>query len=367
LDIPGIPQGDFRAPQIIAEVGTGHQGDLEKARALIEAAAQAGVEVVKFQHVLAREILHPRTGEVSLPGGPTSLYEVFEDLERPIDFYRTLQKMCRANGVQFLCTPFGIESAADLINLGQSWFKIASPELNHHELLRFLSRPDFRLLLSTGVSTLADIDETLRLVAEGGAEVALLHCVTAYPAPEEDYNLRVLVHLQGIFGVPVGVSDHSQDPLLVPALAGIFDAPWVEKHFTLSHADGGLDDLIALEPSNLSTLVRKLRSWNGMKKSRVLEEIVHIYGETKVLGVLGTGAKALASSEKDNYGRTNRSIHALIDLYPGTILSPENVAVLRTEKILKPGIHPRYLSMMYGKTITRRVVAGNGIDFLDII
>ena len=149
---------------IIAELGTSHGADPVKAGELIEAAAEAGADCIKFQMVYAREILHPNTGEVTLPGGKTRLYDRFRDLELPPSFFADMKEKVEKKGLIFLCTPFGLESAGDLRALEPKCIKIASPELNFTGLLREIASYKLPIFLSTGVSRLGDIEEALETI-----------------------------------------------------------------------------------------------------------------------------------------------------------------------------------------------------------
>lgn len=363
-------------PRVIAEIGTSHGGDLAKARELILAAKRAGADTAKFQLVRADEILHAATGTVDLPGGAVSLYERFREIERPTSFYQDLMEICQAEEIRFLCTPFGIHSARALVHMGVAEIKIASPELNHTPLLREVASYGLPLLLSTGVSTLGDIAEALR-ITQDATSVQLLHCITAYPAPEEEYNLRLIPALRDLTGVPVGVSDHSLDPILVPALATLMGASAIEKHITLSHADDGLDDPIALEPDDFALMSAQVKdiAWQLRRaaadgpvavRSTELEieaDLRDRYGASRVARVLGSGVKDLAPSESRNYGYSNRSIHAVRDIAAGTVLDSENLAVLRTERNLTPGMHPRYWDTVLGSRLGRDIAAGDGLTW----
>lgn len=350
---------------VVAEIGTGHNGDLERGYRLIDMAARCGADVAKFQYVLAYEIVHPNTGTVPLPGGDIPLYSRFRALEQPPDFYQALREHCRSVGIGFLCTPFGVESARALHRMAVDRIKIASPELNHLALLQEVSRYGVPLLVSTGVSKLADIELAVSVLQE--CHLTLLHCVTAYPAPEEDYNLRVLPLLSGMFGVPVGVSDHSLDPSIVASLAVAYGATVVEKHVTLSREDQGLDDPIAQDRAGFSQCVQEIRR----AEIDGLEETVRRWsrdvGARRVEAVLGTGVKRLSASEEENYERTNRSIHAVRSLRSGDVLRPDDIAVLRTEKLLRPGLHPRYAERIVGSVLSRDVPDGEGIRLEDLL
>jgi len=354
-----------RKTYIIAEIGTAHQGDLEKAEKLIRAVAETGADCAKFQVVFADEIIHKNTGTVPLPGGDTPLYQVFKDLEQEDSFYGKLKEMTEEAGLDFLASPFGLKSAAILKNIGSNTYKIASPELNHYPLLKEVASYGGEMILSTGVSTLGDIEEALKIT--GRQSVSLLHCITAYPAPPGEYNLRLIPLYNQLFGVPAGVSDHSTDPLLVPVLSTALGATIIEKHFTLSNKTEGLDDPIALEPIAFSRMVTAVREAERESFETTMVRMRDIYGANMVQAVLGTGEKKLASSETPNYSRTNRSLHALKELRAGTILTEENCALLRTEKILRPGLSPLFFGEVLGRTVKQNIPDGEGIRWQDVL
>ena len=167
----------------------------------------------------------------------------------------------------------------------------------------------------------------------------------------------------------VGVSDHSLDPHLVPVLATACGARFIEKHITLSRTTDGLDDPVALEPAQFASMVQRLRQWEAPIKnygcqcgaSIILEELEAEYGKERVQAVLGTGIKKLAPAERANYGRTNRSIHVMHDMKQGDCITPDSIAILRTEKILEPGLDPKYFSQIIGARLSQDIAAGQGI------
>jgi sialic acid synthase SpsE len=349
---------------IIAELGSSHGGDPVKAQELVDAATAAGADCVKVQMVYAREILHPNTGMVALPGGRIGLYERFKALERDLEFYARIKARVESRGLLFLATPFGLQSARELHSLGPRVLKAASPELNYGALLKELASYALPTLLSSGVSKLADIEEALNCFPP--ERVCLLHCVTAYPAPEREYNLRLLRTLGGIFGVALGLSDHSLDPELVPVLGTAMGAAAVEKHFCLSRKDPGLDDPIALPPEDFARMVRAVRRASDLGGQAVLEAFRRERGTALVEAVLGDGVKRLAPSERANYERTNRSVHAVRDIAEGETIEPGMTAVLRTEKTLRPGLPPGWEAKITGRKARRFIPAGEGIRFEDI-
>jgi len=350
---------------IIAEIGTAHQGNLQTAEKLIHAAAASGADCTKFQVVFADEIIHPLTGSVPLPGGDTPLYEVFRKLEQDLPFYRKLKGMTEAAGLTFLASPFGLKSASILNDIGSEIFKIASPELNHYPLLNEVSSYGKKIILSTGVSTLGDIEEALNIT--GTANTSILHCITAYPAPPEQYNLSLIPLFRQLFAVETGISDHSTDPVLVPVISTALGASIIEKHFTLSNDTDGLDDPIALNPENFKLMVERVRSAENSKPEKVLNQLKTEYSPKLIEKIIGSGEKKMAVAEKENYERTNRSLHALVELKEGTILTEQNCALLRTEKILRPGISPRFYEDVLGKKIKQKIPDGEGIRWRDLI
>jgi sialic acid synthase SpsE len=384
-------------PLIIAELGTSHNGDIMKAKRLIDAASDSGAGCIKVQMVYADEILHPNTGEVPLPGGKIRLYDQFKALETPEEFYTEVKEYTESKGLLFLCTPFGLKSARILKGIQPKIVKIASPELNFTGLLEEIAGWGLPILLSSGVSRLSDIENAVEILrkdisqrrtvpsvrdAEAQREdyhstlnkqelreensICLLHCVTSYPAPETDYNLRVLPSLAAIFGISVGVSDHSSDTELVPALAVAMGASVIEKHFCLSKTDGGLDDPIAQPPEEFSRMVRAIRRAAEAGAQETIAYYSLERGEDFVNQILGSGVKELAPSEKANYRLTNRSIHALRDISVGEILKEGDYACLRTEKLLRPGLEPCWEKAIKGRTARNFIPTGEGIRFEDI-
>ena len=348
---------------VIAEVGTSHGGDFSKACALIDAAVQAGADCVKFQHVIASEIIHPLTGTVPLPGGNIPLFTRFQELEVGIDFFARCKTYTEEKEAVFLCTPFGLESARQLETLHPAAFKIASPELNHFPLLREIKTAGAPVLLSTGVATLDDIALAVEITGDSSV---LLHCITAYPAPEEEYNLNVLAILTNRFGVPVGVSDHSLDPILVPALAAAAGGAVLEKHITLANDDTGLDDPIALTPDKFREMTAAVWEAQTAGLEKTVEKLSSQFGWQRVKKVLGDGEKRLASAEETNYYTTKRSIHAVCPIPAGEAFSEANTALLRTEKVLNPGLFPQYWPSILGNRALRDIPDGRGITWDDV-
>ena len=356
---------------IIAEIGTGHNGSIQKAKELIAAAKESGADAVKFQIVYADEILHPDTGFVELPTGRIPLYERFKDLECSIDFYAELAHYTQQQGLLFAASAFGIRSADELRQLNPAFVKIASPELNHFPLLARAASFRLPVILSSGVSRLSDIERALDYLDTQGLPPdmrALLHCVTAYPAPETDYNTAVLQSLSALFNVPVGISDHSLDPAAVPIAGLLSGACILEKHICLSRTDAGLDDPVALEPAQFSRMTRIIRQLTGLPQDKLLAAAAEYgYSTAFLQQIIGSGEKKLAPAEKNNYGKTNRSLHYLKDMAAGTVLHAEDIGILRTEKNLSAGETPDMLHHFIGAVLQNAVKSGDGATLGDII
>ena len=368
---------------IIAEIGTAHNGSFEKAKELMDGAVKAGADAVKFQWVYADEILHENTGIVNLPTGQIRLYDRFKELEVSPDFFVKCLDYAHNLGVKFVCSPFGIRSLKELIAINGDVIKIASPELNHFPLLQELKKAvdsglKTPVVLSSGVSKLADIEkalDTLDFSAEKSSQFTLLHCITSYPAPEAEYNVRLVKTLHDIFGINTGISDHSLDPVLVPVLSTIMGGTVIEKHITLSKKTSGLDDPVALEIDEFANMVYSvhqtqaiLKRYGAEEGAKVaLKQMYDLYGEEKVKTVLGTGYKRLAKSESANYGRTNRSIHFLHDMKAGDTIEEKDVSILRTEKVLSVGLSPEYLPTIIGSKLTQSVSSGDGVEWKKLL
>lgn len=368
---------------IIAEIGTSHEGSIQKAKELIDAAADSGADCIKFQWVYADEILHPDTGFVKLPTGNIPLYERFRQLECTPDFYKECIEYTHKKNCKFCCSPFGLKSLEQLLKLKPDFVKIASPELNHFPLLQALA--EFRknqaengqkqvpVIISSGVSKLCDIENALEILGTDG--IQLLHCITSYPAPEEEYNLSLIKNLHNIFGIETGVSDHSLSPILVPCLSIICGGTIIEKHITLSKETSGLDDPVALEPEQFALMVHVVHQTEATMRhygsqtgyERTIDQLSEQFGKEKIMAVLGDGIKKLAPAEKENYGRTNRSLHYTKNLEAGAKIKAEDIAVLRTEKILTPGISPEFEKIIIGKTLARNVKSGSGVRLEDFL
>jgi len=327
--------GEDAPVYIIAEAGSNHDRNLDQAKRLIDVAAAAGADAVKFQTFAADQIVAETTTRAKyldglLPPGKT-MSDLFRELELPRDWHGDLFRHATDVGLDFLSTPFDFEAVDLLDDLGVKAFKVASYELWHLPLIREIASRGKPIICSTGMANLADVQDAVDTVAAtGNDQLILLHCVVNYPPPFADLNLRAIRTLREAFGVPVGYSDHSSG-ITAPIVATALGAAVIEKHFTLSRDLPGPDHRFAIEPDELIAMVRAIRDAKD---------------------ALGTGIKRMAPAEADLYTTARRSLFAARDIPAGTVLGSEHVAILRPGT----GIEVRDLEKVIGRT-TRRPIA----------
>lgn len=320
---------------IIAEAGSNHNGSFEQALRLIDAAADAGADAVKFQHFKAARLYPRSAGESDYLKVRRSIYDIIEDMETPDDWVPKLAAHCRVRGLAFLSTPFD-EAAVDVLDPYVPAFKMASYEMTHYPLLRRVAATGKPVLMSTGTATLDEVVRAVDVVrAAGNEQLVVLQCTASYPTPPEAVNARALVALREATGCPAGLSDHSRDPIVAPVVAVALGACVVEKHFTLSNRLPGPDHAFAVEPHELRELVRRVR-------------------ETEL--VLGHGRKETLPEEQELRDFARRSIFATRAIAPGEALGDDNVAVLRCGK-LGAALPPEALHQVLGRKAVRAIRA----------
>lgn len=322
---------------IVAEAGVNHNGDPESARRLVDGAFEAGADAVKFQTFKTERLVSPEAPkaayQVRTTGAEESQFEMLKRLELPPEAHRSLLAQCRRQGIAFLSTPFDEESADFLDSLGVPAFKIGSGEVTNLPLLRHVARKGKPIILSTGMSWLGEVEAAVRAIREaGGPGLALLHCVSNYPADPRDANLRAMRTMAEAFDVPVGYSDHTlgADVALAAVALG---ACVIEKHFTLDRNLPGPDHRASLEPAELAALVKGIRT---------------------VELALGTGRKEPAASEADVAGAARKSLVMARDAAAGTVLTEDLVSIQRPGT----GLPPAVLPYVIGRRLRRDVAAG---------
>ena len=313
LEIAGRKIGAGHPCFVIAEAGVNHNGRLRIAKKLVDVAVEAKADAVKFQTFKTEKL-------VSVAG--KSQREMLKRLELSEEAHGELWDYCKKRRILFLSTPFEEESADFLEQLGVSAFKISSGELTNLPFLAHLARKGRPLILSTGMSVLEEVREAVEVIRrEGNDQLALLHCVSSYPAQPSEANLRVIHTLQKVFEVPVGYSDHTMG--IEVALAAVaLGACVIEKHVTLNRRLPGPDHHASLEPLELKALVRGIRA---------------------VEPALGDGRKEPAPSERPTAAVARKSLVALKTIAAGSQLTPDLVAIQRPGTGLPPMMLPRVL------------------------
>ena len=330
---------------VIAEAGVNHDGDVEQALRLVDAAAAAGADAVKFQTFVAERLVTadaPKAGyQLDTTDPDESQLEMLRALELAADDHRRILARCRERGITFLSTPFDDESVALLVELGVAALKVASPEVTNHPFLELVGSRGLPVLLSTGMATLAEVEAAVAVLAAAGCrDIALLHCVSAYPAPAGQANLRAIVTLAERFDVPVGYSDHTVGN--GAALAAVaLGARLIEKHLTLDRSLPGPDHAASLEPAELDELVRQVREVEAM---------------------LGDGLKRPMPCEEGNRTVVRRSLAAARDLPAGTTVAVDMLTALRPAT----GISPADRGAVLGRTLRRPLRRGQLVALEDL-
>lgn len=326
---------------VIAEAGVNHNGSLEMALRLVDAAADAGADVVKFQTFKAERVVSRRAAKADYQkvgdSDSQGMLEMLRRLELTDDDFRAISEHARRRGIVFMSKGHR-EDIDFLVSLGVPALKIDSAAVVYFSLLRKAAGAGLPVILSTGGSTLGEVERALDILAgHGDPPVALLHCTTAYPAPPDQINLRAMLTLQAAFGLPVGFSDHSEG-IDIPIAAAALGACIVEKHFTLDRALPGPDHKASLEPQELRRMVEGIR---------------------KVEQALGEPRKRPTELECSNMKLMRRSLVAERDIAAGERLQDDMVAFKRPGT----GLGEDFLDLVVGRVAARPIAAGDPITW----
>jgi N,N'-diacetyllegionaminate synthase len=328
---PAALDDDFMAHVfIIAEAGVNHNGSLDLALRLVEAAKASGADAVKFQtfraDLLATRSAHKAPYQERTTLNTESQFEMLQRLELDAAAHERLISYCRQIGIQFLSSPFDTQSADLLAGMDVPRFKVPSGEITNLPFLQHLARLGRPLILSTGMSTLGEVEEAVHVLqAAGASDLTLLHCVTEYPAPYAEVNLRAMQTLKSAFGLPVGYSDHTPGIDIAIAAAAL-GAEVIEKHFTLDRSLPGPDHAASLEPVELQQMVAAIRH---------------------VEVALGTGIKSPAPCELPNISVARKSVVAARALREGHKLATGDLDIKRPGT----GLAPKLLPVLIGRTL----------------
>ena len=317
---------------IIAEAGVNHNGDFELAKKLVEAAAIAGADFVKFQTFKADRIVSKSAKkaayqERNINDGDDSQFAMLKKLEMPEEWHIKLIRYANECGIQFLSTGFDHESIDFLDKLGSPLFKIPSGEITNKPYLRHIAGKGKPVILSTGMANMEEIKAALELLTKNGVakeNITILHCNTEYPTPMEDVNLKAMNSIGDLLGVKIGYSDHTQG-IEVPIAAVALGATVIEKHFTLDRNLPGPDHIASLEPDELKAMIQAIRN---------IEKAVS-----------GSGIKAPSPSEQKNIAVARKSIVAARPIRKGELFTAKNLTVKRPGN----GISPMLWDEILGK------------------
>ncbi|TSC78288.1 MAG: N-acetylneuraminate synthase [Parcubacteria group bacterium Gr01-1014_33] len=329
--------GSHEPTYVVAEAGVNHNNSLERAKELIIAAAGAGADAIKFQTYKAERLvtkIAPRfwdwEGEVKREGTQYDSYSLLDKFPR--EHYPELIKTCQENNIEFLSTPFDEESADFLIGLGMRAIKISSSDVTYLPFLTHVARSGLPIFLSTGASTMGEIEEAVQTIERtGNHNIVIMHCTLCYPTAYKDANLRVIQTLSAVFpSYTIGLSDHTLG-IAVPPAAVALGARMIEKHYTVDKTlPMSPDHHLSVDPSELQAMVASIRS---------------------VEAALGESAKRVFPAEEHTYKYDKRSLVATRDISAGTVITGE----MLTGKRPGTGIRPKYMPVVVGRRASQNI------------
>ena len=330
---------------IIAEAGVNHNGDFDLAKKLIDAAANANVDYVKFQTFKADKIVSKSAKKAdyqikNINDNDDSQYAMLKKLELPEEWHYKLLEYANYKNIKFLSTGFDIESIDFLDNLGIQIYKIPSGELTNKPYLQHIAKKKKEIILSTGMATMQEIKDAINVLIDAGADksiISVLHCNTEYPTPMKDVNLKAMNRIAEELKVKIGYSDHTLG-IEIPIAAVALGAKIIEKHFTTDRTLSGPDHLASLEPDELKLMVTSIRNIE--------------------LAISGNGIKEPSESEKKNISIVRKSLHFKTNLESGHVLTSDDIIVIRPGT----GISPMKIDEFIGKKLLISVIANEPLS-----
>jgi N,N'-diacetyllegionaminate synthase len=337
---------------VIAEAGSNwkvgsYKKDIERAKKLIRVAAKSGADAIKFQTYNAETVYVPNAGKskyLRKSGVNKNIFEVFQEYSMPHKMLKDLSLICKKEKILFMSTPFSVDDAKE-INKFVKIHKIAAFEINHIRLLEYLASTKKPIIISTGASNVSDIDFAVKLLKRKGVKkICLLQTTSKYPAPIKSLNLKVILELKKRYQVPIGLSDHSIDPILGPLLAIGLGATIIEKHFTLNKKFRGPDHNFALNPKELNQLIKTIRESEK---------------------ALGDGVKKVLKEEEELRKFATRSIQAIKSIEKNEIfVEGKNINILRSGN-QKKGEDAKFLTKIIRKKSNKKIKLGQGVFLKD--
>jgi N-acetylneuraminate synthase len=343
IHIGGRGVGPGHRPFVIAEMSGNHNQSLDRALAIVDAAARTGAHAIKLQTYTPDTMtldLNEREFRISDPNSlwaGRSLYELYAEAATPWEWHEPIMARARECGLIAFSTPFDASAVEFLESLGVPCYKIASFENTDLALVRRVAATGKPLIISTGMAAVAELDETVRAARDAGCrDLILLKCTSTYPATPEHTNLRTIPHLRDLFGCQVGLSDHTMG-VGASVAAVALGATVIEKHFTLRRADGGVDSTFSMEPAEMAQLVEESgRAWQAL-------------GEISY-GCIPAERKSL---------QFRRSLYVVKDLKAGDVLTADNVRAIRPGL----GLPPKYLGQVLGLKVTQATMRGTALTW----
>jgi sialic acid synthase SpsE/spore coat polysaccharide biosynthesis protein SpsF (cytidylyltransferase family) len=355
--------GEHQPTFIIAEAGINHDGKLDQALKLIEVAADAGCDAVKFQLFSAQEMYISDPGEYQTAKGKMELiYDLVKSMELPVAWLPKIMEHCRQRKIDFICTTCDTASTDILAQHNIPAFKMASYDITHLPLITYTAAKKKPMIFSTAASYLGEVEEAYNTIrAQGNESVVIMHCVGKYPAPLSDSNLNIITTLRHAFPEAIiGFSDHSTDPTITPTAAVALGAKVIEKHFTIDKTLPGADHSFALEPHELKAMVKAIR--------KTEEDLAAGKKQSIDATVLGSSERKTYPTEEYVRNFAYRSVAARKDIKKGELLTPANIGVLRPGAQGR-GLEPKYYTLFVDKRAhaARDIKRDHGIQWEDVL